>query len=90
MLAAVGSNRGVSLHRPDAARHDPERCRRVKLMAYPVTPHEEAVLTNIKYFAFDLLLGLYDNEVKYTEAVYDGAGLTETSINSCTTTPSRR
>ncbi|MGV1837854.1 class 1b ribonucleoside-diphosphate reductase subunit beta [Rhizobium rhizogenes] len=31
----------------------------------------------IKDFAFDLLLELYDNETKYTEALYDGVGLTE-------------
>jgi ribonucleoside-diphosphate reductase beta chain len=31
----------------------------------------------IKDFAFDLLLELYDNEAKYTEALYDGVGLTE-------------
>jgi ribonucleotide reductase beta subunit family protein with ferritin-like domain len=62
----------------------------VKLMVYAVTPHEEAVLSNINDFAFDLLLELYDNEAKYTEALYDGVGLTETSRNSCTTTPTRR
>ncbi|MGH7004338.1 MAG: class 1b ribonucleoside-diphosphate reductase subunit beta, partial [Alphaproteobacteria bacterium] len=31
----------------------------------------------IKDFAFDLLLELYDNEAKYTEALYDGVGLSE-------------
>ena len=31
----------------------------------------------IKDFAFDLLLELYDNEAKYTEALYDDVGLTE-------------
>ena len=31
----------------------------------------------IKDFAFDLLLELYDNEAKYTEALYDSVGLTE-------------
>ena len=31
----------------------------------------------IKDFAFDLLLELYDNEAKYTEELYDGVGLTE-------------
>lgn len=31
----------------------------------------------IKDFAFDLLLELYDNEAKYTEDLYDGVGLTE-------------
>ena len=31
----------------------------------------------IKDFAFELLLELYDNEVKYTEALYDGVGFTE-------------
>ncbi len=31
----------------------------------------------IKDFAFELLLELYDNEVRYTEALYDGVGLTE-------------
>lgn len=31
----------------------------------------------VKDFAFDLLLELYDNEAKYTEALYDGVGLTE-------------
>lgn len=31
----------------------------------------------IKDFAFDFLLELYDNEAKYTEALYDGVGLTE-------------
>lgn len=32
---------------------------------------------DIKDFAFDLLLELYDIEAKYTEALYDGVGLTE-------------
>jgi ribonucleoside-diphosphate reductase beta chain len=31
----------------------------------------------IKDFAFDLLLELYDNQEKYTEALYDGLSLTE-------------
>jgi ribonucleoside-diphosphate reductase beta chain len=31
----------------------------------------------IKDFAFDLLLELYDNEAKYTEELYDGVGLSE-------------
>ena len=31
----------------------------------------------IKDFAFDLMLELYDNEAKYTEDLYDGVGLTE-------------
>ena len=31
----------------------------------------------IKDFAFDLLLELYDNETRYTEELYDGVGLTE-------------
>ena len=31
----------------------------------------------IKDFAYDLLLELYDNEAKYTEALYDQVGLTE-------------
>jgi ribonucleoside-diphosphate reductase beta chain len=31
----------------------------------------------IKDFAFDLLLELYDNEAKYTEALYDDVGFTE-------------
>ena len=31
----------------------------------------------IKDFAFDLLLELYDNEARYTEALYDAVGLTE-------------
>ena len=31
----------------------------------------------IKDFAFDLLLELYDNEARYTEELYDGVGLTE-------------
>ncbi|WP_457300054.1 class 1b ribonucleoside-diphosphate reductase subunit beta [Phyllobacterium sp. P5_D12] len=31
----------------------------------------------MKEFAFELLLELYDNEAKYTEALYDGVGLTE-------------
>lgn len=31
----------------------------------------------IKDFAFDLLLELYDNEAKYTEALYDSVGLSE-------------
>jgi ribonucleoside-diphosphate reductase beta chain len=37
----------------------------------------EAKRHEIKDFAFDLLLELYDNEAKYTEALYDGVGLTE-------------
>ena len=32
---------------------------------------------DIKDFAFDLLFELYDNEAKYTQALYDGVGLTE-------------
>ncbi|RLZ50050.1 ribonucleotide-diphosphate reductase subunit beta, partial [Proteus mirabilis] len=32
---------------------------------------------NIKDFAFSLLLDLYDNEVKYTEDLYDSVGWTE-------------
>ncbi len=43
----------------------------------------------IKDFAFELLLELYDNEVRYTEALYDGVGLTEDVKNSCITTPTR-
>lgn len=31
----------------------------------------------MKEFAFELLLELYDNEAKYTEALYDGVSLTE-------------
>jgi len=31
----------------------------------------------IKDFAFDFLLELYDNEARYTEALYDGLGLSE-------------
>ncbi|KQU82007.1 MULTISPECIES: class 1b ribonucleoside-diphosphate reductase subunit beta [Ensifer] len=31
----------------------------------------------MKDFAFDLLLELYDNEAKYTESLYDSVGLTE-------------
>jgi ribonucleoside-diphosphate reductase beta chain len=31
----------------------------------------------IKDFAFELLLELYDNEAKYTEELYDGVALTE-------------
>jgi ribonucleoside-diphosphate reductase beta chain len=31
----------------------------------------------VKDFAFDLMLELYDNEAKYTELLYDGVGLTE-------------
>lgn len=31
----------------------------------------------VKDFAFDLMLELYDNESKYTETLYDGVGLTE-------------
>ncbi len=31
----------------------------------------------IKDFAFDLLLELYDNEARYTEELYDGVGLSE-------------
>ncbi|NNU60913.1 class 1b ribonucleoside-diphosphate reductase subunit beta [Ochrobactrum soli] len=37
----------------------------------------EAQKQEIKDFAFELLLELYDNEVRYTEALYDGVGLTE-------------
>lgn len=37
----------------------------------------EAQRQEIKDFAFDLLLELYDNEAKYTEDLYDGVGLTE-------------
>lgn len=37
----------------------------------------EAQKQEIKDFAFDLLLELYDNEAKYTEELYDGVGLSE-------------
>ena len=31
----------------------------------------------VKNFAFDLMQDLYDNEVRYTEELYDGVGWTE-------------
>jgi Ribonucleotide reductase, beta subunit len=37
----------------------------------------DAKKQEIKDFAFDLLLELYDNEARYTEELYDGVGLTE-------------
>ncbi|SFV28114.1 ribonucleoside-diphosphate reductase beta chain [Devosia crocina] len=37
----------------------------------------EAKRQEIKDFAFDLLLELYDNEARYTEDLYDGVGLAE-------------
>ena len=37
----------------------------------------EAERQAVKDFAFDLLLELYDNEAKYTEALYDSVGLSE-------------
>lgn len=37
----------------------------------------EAEKQEIKDFSFDLLLELYDNEAKYTEALYDGVGPSE-------------
>ncbi len=37
----------------------------------------ESEKRDIKDFAFELLLDLYDNELRYTEALYDGVGLTE-------------
>ena len=37
----------------------------------------EARRQEIKDFAYELLLDLYDNESKYTETLYDGVGLTE-------------
>ncbi|MUO89001.1 class 1b ribonucleoside-diphosphate reductase subunit beta [Agrobacterium vitis] len=40
-------------------------------------PLSEEQRQETKDFAFDLLLELYDNEAKYTEALYDGVGLTE-------------
>ncbi|MCF1470178.1 class 1b ribonucleoside-diphosphate reductase subunit beta [Agrobacterium vitis] len=40
-------------------------------------PLSEERQQEVKDFAFDLLLELYDNEAKYTEALYDGVGLTE-------------
>lgn len=39
-----------------------------------LTPMEQM---EIKDFSFALMLDLYDNETKYTEALYDGVGLTE-------------
>lgn len=39
-----------------------------------LTPMEQM---EIKDFAFALMFDLYDNESKYTEALYDGVGLTE-------------
>lgn len=39
-----------------------------------MTPMEQM---EIKEYAVSLLLELYDNEVKYTESLYDGVGLTE-------------
>lgn len=43
--------------------------------AYEKLPENEKA--DIKDFAYALLLDLYDNEIKYTEALYDGVGLTE-------------
>ena len=37
----------------------------------------EARKQEIKDFAFDFLLELYDNEARYTEELYDGVGLSE-------------
>jgi len=37
----------------------------------------EAEKQSTKDFVFELLFELYDNEAKYTEALYDGIGLTE-------------
>jgi ribonucleoside-diphosphate reductase beta chain len=37
----------------------------------------DAKKQEIKDFAFDFLLELYDNEARYTEELYDGVGLTE-------------
>lgn len=39
-----------------------------------LTPMEQM---EIKDFAISLMLDLYDNEIKYTESLYDGVGLTE-------------
>lgn len=39
-----------------------------------LTPMEQM---EIKDFAISLMLDLYDNEMKYTESLYDGVGLTE-------------
>lgn len=39
-----------------------------------LTPLEQI---DIKNFAMNLMMDLYDNEIKYTESLYDGVGLTE-------------
>lgn len=44
-------------------------------LAYNELPTKEK--EEIKDFAYSLLLELYDNEVKYTESLYDDLGLTE-------------
>lgn len=41
----------------------------------------------IKNFAFDLLQDLYDNEVRYTEDLYDKVGWTEDAKSSCIIMP---
>src|SRR5450830_1055254 len=38
---------------------------------------DEAVRASIKEYTFELLFELYDNEVEYTQDLYDGVGLTE-------------
>ena len=43
--------------------------------AYEKLPEDEKA--DIKDFAYALLLDLYDNEIKYTETLYDTVGLTE-------------
>ena len=49
-LAAGGAaTDDPGLHRADPARHDPDQRRRAELMADAITPHEEAVYSNISF-----------------------------------------
>ena len=46
--------------------------------------------TDLKDYTYELLFALYDNEVEYTQDLYDEVGSPRTSRSSCGTTPTRR
>ncbi len=50
----------------------------------------EAEREELKNYTFELLFELYDNEVEYTQDLYDEVGLTEDVKKFCATTPTRR
>ncbi|EUA33892.1 ribonucleotide reductase, small chain family protein [Mycobacterium xenopi 3993] len=51
---------------------------------------DEAKRQELKDYTYELLFELYDNEVEYTQDLYDEVGSPRTSRSSCATTPTRR